>query len=146
MCRQSLTRKERTLAVSLQKPFSHQSYQVALATNYFPPLPEMVGTLVRTIPLSTNEHHPLSQDAQPRRLGGEQTSLPHLGARGLSMPECARGTQCNGPNWEKGATGSSGAWRRSWAGARRELTLAQVQPLGKRSQLPLPGLSFRQLG
>lgn len=86
VCRQSLTRKARTLAASLRKPFSHPSYQVALATNSFLPLLEMGGTLVITIPLSTNKHHPLSQDAQPRRLQGDQTSLPHPGARGLSMP------------------------------------------------------------
>lgn len=53
-------------------------------------------------------------------------------------------TECNGPNWGKGASGSLGTWQWSWAGSRHELMLAQVQPLGKEGPAVLPlGLAFR---
>lgn len=119
--RQSLIWKERQNPGSfLTKTFSppHQGYQVARATNCFPPLPELVGTISTTIPLSINKHHKLSQDTQPRCLGGDQTLvdgvelLPTVpagshssgGALWAGVNVFVPGTECNGSNWEKEAT------------------------------------------
>ena len=96
---------------------------VAWATNCFPSLPELVGTIFTTIPLSINKHYQLSQDTQPRRLGGDQASVD----RGEAAPRCAtQGLQPWGaplgwqecvctwdqvqwPKLGEGGTGSSGA-------------------------------------
>lgn len=130
---------------------------VAWATNCFPSLPELVGFISTTIPLTINKRHQLSQDTQSRvpgrrsglrGQGGGCASLPGPGAAALGNPSGLAGMSLSlGPSAVAplGEGEKATQVRGSDAGLAPSMSSCwpRSSSLGKR--VAVPALSFRQL-